>query len=534
MSGTPSANSHDRGPAPGRKPRSRLAFSMGALFSVLTAICLFQAYRTNRQIAKYYTPAPAVNYNPQVAPYAFRDDDFVDPLDPRPATALLQERVQTISARIAELNSRGNAKLAADMQTALDKVLANREGPYPLDGTPQLHAIGIYDDGDPKDKVNTIDRHDVGDAHVRVTYAGAPIIVVLCAYDPVRWIVKVELGVQLKKVILAGHHRQQIQGIPDDVPIEGHVTGVRDRLYGFYACRSVDVPAAAERTKELTGLEAATFFTTHEYEGTPFVIGPGVSEWTASMTLRALDDLYQEAVRADRATLAKKLAGHIFTDTAHSAPNRLGGYRSSIAKFSVFGPFAETLQPLEQPTIEFAIDPRGPSFFGWHDGIVTIDPESGTTTPWPAQGVESHPGDACLAFDTKRKRLLIWSRDLVAVDILKKEAVQVCKGKPDVRAIAYCEEEDRIYACCAPYDGDSHDLVSEVRTYNHRGAELTRTKLVVPIPGGTLKTTMVGDKLLVMTLGGRNENGYFVTSDTNYVIDPKTGKLLFACKRQPR
>src|SRR5687767_15329110 len=83
----------------GRKPRSRFTYSIGALFGAMTAFCLYQAYRTNQQVLKYYTPAPAVDYDLDVEPYPFTDADFVHPLDPRPATVQLQERVQVITDR---------------------------------------------------------------------------------------------------------------------------------------------------------------------------------------------------------------------------------------------------------------------------------------------------------------------------------------------------------------------------------------------------------------------------------------------------
>src|SRR5688572_23705166 len=85
--------------APRRLGRNRFAFSLGALFLVITAICLYQGYRTNRQVEKYYTPAPIAAYSPADTPYEFTDSDFAYPLDPRPATVQLQERIRVISDR---------------------------------------------------------------------------------------------------------------------------------------------------------------------------------------------------------------------------------------------------------------------------------------------------------------------------------------------------------------------------------------------------------------------------------------------------
>lgn len=138
--------------------------------------------------------------------------------------------------------------------------------------------------------------------------------------------------------------------------------------------------------------------------------------------------------------------------------------------------------------------------------------------------------------------MLVWGEGLAAIDVLKKEATLLRKGNPAIAALTYSPADDLLYACCAPYDGDSSNvMLSEIRTFNHRGAELSRTKLAVPIggpsrpfPAGTAKITMIGDKLLITQLGSHDGNHQLITSKTNYIFDPQTGKLLFACRRQPR
>ena len=386
---------------------------------MVTGVCFYQAYRANQQLLKYYTPTPPIHYRPASTTYSFTDDDFVEPLDPRLATVRLLEQIGVISGRIEELRSCGQAEPASKMQAQLERILANREGPYPVDGKLQLHAIGVYDGGDPKDRVNQIDGHAVGDAHVHVRYQGASLVLGLCAYDPVRWIIQVEPGVQIKKVVVGGYYQQQIQGLPADTPVEGQVEGGRDNRYAFYADTPVEAQAAGVRFRELTGLVPTTIYTTHEYRGSPFVVGPGDAEWTATMTLHALNSLYWEAVRERRRKVAQQLVEHSFPDVACVASGRHGGFATSFATHSVFGPYVADMQPLAQATTQFAVDPRGPSFFGWSSrGIVTIDPKTGEVTPWPIAGIQASHFGAKLAFDTRRNRLLVWGQELWAVDIL--------------------------------------------------------------------------------------------------------------------
>lgn len=519
-------------PPTSRRPRFRLAYSLGALLCVVTGICVYQAYRANQQILKYYTPAPVANYDLNVKPYQFTDADFVHPFDPRPATIQLEERVQIVTDRIAELRSRGELNTADEMQSRLDKILANRDGPYPIDGKLQLHAVGVYR----------------GSPFVRITYTDAPLVVSLCAYERVRWTVDLAPGVKLKRLILAGHHRQDVDGLPDGFPVEGQFTlGTLIRQYSFHADRPQEVPAASKNLRELTRLEPTTFLTAHEDEAEPFVIGPGNPEWTATMTLNALDSLYQDAVREDRTGLAKELVAHSFPEVDCTSSRRPGlGFNANFAIHSIFGPYASTVRPLPGATAAFAVDPRGPSLFGFNwrdDGLITADPASGTWAAWPVTGLDVQPHrEASLAFDTRRQRLLVWGQDLFSVDILKKQATLVRNGNPSICALTYSHTDDLLYACCASGDRGSSDvLMTEICTFNQYGAELSRTKLSIPIPApsrpfltGTMKLSTVGDKLLVTLLGSEDGNGYFNASDTNYIIDPQTGQLLFACRRKPR
>ncbi|MCI0361883.1 MAG: hypothetical protein L0211_25660 [Planctomycetaceae bacterium] len=218
--------------------------------------------------------------------------------------------------------------------------------------------------------------------------------------------------------------------------------------------------------------------------------------------------------------------------------------QARFAVHSIFGPYAATLRPLDKSTVSFAVDPRGPSLFGFNsreaEGVVTIDPKAGKVAPWPIAGMEAQLHyDSCLAFDTRRQRLLIWGRDLLAVDVLKKQPVMVRKGHPGICALTYSHDDDRLYALCRTWDGSwSKALISDLRTYNHRVAELSRVQLSIPIPGSRIsnstKLAMVGGKLLAMPIGSEDTNGQFIPCSTNYIFDPHSGKLLFACRRQPR
>lgn len=73
----------------------------------------------------------------------------------------------------------------------------------------EVHAIGVRDSSNPDGKIN-----------IKVNQDGRPIILVLMAYEPITWNIKMEQGT-IEGIILAGYHAQQITGITN-VPIHAY------------------------------------------------------------------------------------------------------------------------------------------------------------------------------------------------------------------------------------------------------------------------------------------------------------------------
>lgn len=544
----------------GKRPlRACLRYARAGLFVVLAAVCVVQALRTRRQVLKYSVPPegkPAVELNSEVQPvpalgqahYQFVDEDFVEPFDPRPAVAQLADRVQAITERITQLSAAGQADRAADMQVRLDTILTRREGPYSQDGVPQLHAIGMYCGGAPWVSIAGMRSKGRGTARIKVTHHGVPLVLVFCAYFPMHWILEVEPNIQIQRVILCGHYSQEIEGQPSDVTIEGQVNDHVDPAYSFYAETALEGLPVAKRLEELTGLKPTTFQIMRQYQGTPVIIGPSGDEWTAAMAMFSLGPLYKEAVRECRRQIAQELVGQHFADVSCSIVSRSNVVEAALAQYSIFGPYASSLQPLERGSTQLVIDPRGPTLFGFqrNQGIVVFDGLAGAARHWPVPTVEfrSHR-ETYLAYDTRRNRLLAWDVNLLAIDPDTHEATVVREGNPFVRGLAHSPAEDLLYACCASSQRESvcnQVTITDLCTFTAQGEEVSRVKLGVPIPGGdwndttpAIKMRIVGDKILVTAIGscGCSDTPY-ISSDTNYVFDPKTGRLLLACRRKPR
>lgn len=106
----------------------------------------------------------------------------------------------------------------------------------------ELHMIGVYEGDLPdgvketswRDRCTDSNGTDAPSLECRQKYAGrreprkvtveidygAPLVLALMSYEPVIWEIEGEGPSQLKKVILAGYHGQDISGVGDDVPVD--------------------------------------------------------------------------------------------------------------------------------------------------------------------------------------------------------------------------------------------------------------------------------------------------------------------------
>lgn len=108
---------------------------------------------------------------------------------------------------------------------------------------------------------------------VHVSYQIKPIILALMAYEPTLWSVEVADGVIVERVILAGYHAQQLEGIRDGVPTEVYTydpspcAACRQDLRYFYA-----YDRSHPRLTEITGKNPSSF--QGRYTGKDFAIPP--------------------------------------------------------------------------------------------------------------------------------------------------------------------------------------------------------------------------------------------------------------------
>ncbi|MEL7037352.1 MAG: hypothetical protein AAFO04_17285 [Cyanobacteria bacterium J06592_8] len=127
------------------------------------------------------------------------------------------------------------------------------------DGDRELHLVGVYE----SHRYHRRNDHPVGEAQVKVSRRGKPIILALSSYEPVNWNIQVEPGVEIEKIILNGYHDQKVTGV-SGVPIEEYSyedTGkyLGDFVYQWSSVNPQKTPALVSQLNQLTGTQLTSF-----------------------------------------------------------------------------------------------------------------------------------------------------------------------------------------------------------------------------------------------------------------------------------
>jgi len=124
-----------------------------------------------------------------------------------------REMVEDIQRRIRVLNARGDVEEAAKMAEKLAFFVTQAKGDYSATSeAPEIHVVGIHEPNGRNGRK----------APIRVSYTGAPIILVLTAYNPADWQVTTDDGVRLQEVIATGYHLQKVSAAPEDTSVTIH------------------------------------------------------------------------------------------------------------------------------------------------------------------------------------------------------------------------------------------------------------------------------------------------------------------------
>ncbi|WP_223146640.1 hypothetical protein [Methylomonas albis] len=154
----------------------------------------------------------------------------------------------------------------------------------------ELHIIGVYEGalvngqqeqpwwakcvGDKSNSATMLDchqkyagQHTQKTITVTLSRSSVPKVIALMAYEPVKWKISGADGTNLQKVILAGYHGQDVEGVPAEVAVDVYSNDsspcqICTRQSGaFYAYEkdSREYTQAVEKLHTITGLRPASF-----------------------------------------------------------------------------------------------------------------------------------------------------------------------------------------------------------------------------------------------------------------------------------
>src|SRR6218665_2151976 len=123
----------------------------------------------------------------------------------------------------------------------------------------EVHFLGVYQSA--KETSSPLpagikgNRH--GDIQVAIHRKGVPIILVLTSYEPVRWVLMPEEGVNIAGIILSGYYRQTVTGAASTIPVlsTSYVQPQTNVPYFYsYDEKSPDLTMHKVRIQGLTGV----------------------------------------------------------------------------------------------------------------------------------------------------------------------------------------------------------------------------------------------------------------------------------------
>jgi hypothetical protein len=141
-------------------------------------------------------------------------------------------------------------------------------------------VVGLYEGQYPPGVQHSGDFHPQGAAWVKVTYTAAPVILVLCAYEPVKWHVEAAKDVRIASVILSGYHWQELAGLPAETSVLqlAREANAGAWFFAYKKDREYDAGLAA-KVRKVTNREIVTFQGMYAFQGQPLLVGPESAEW---------------------------------------------------------------------------------------------------------------------------------------------------------------------------------------------------------------------------------------------------------------
>lgn len=444
-------------------------------------------------------------------------------------------KVAAIEKRIAELKAADRqleARELAEKHSELMDCIRERT-PLPKSAEEvELHVVGVYEGRADTDQT----------AAVTVTYAEKPVILALCAYEPVWWTIEVRPGVKIEKILLGGSHHQEIEKMPAGIKVESHVAEDGDRdSFQAYSLTDDSYPATIRTLKQLTGRTPATFTGAYRAGQEPLVVGDSNPDWRLQQLLSLIDQLYKVATAEQRQRVAETLEKITFFGVYLDPADK---YRraTAVGTLKVSGPLVDTLRPIQPSLTQLAIDPKTSKAYGvtMHE-LFEVDLATGKTMELKLANRKDLPRfswTAGVAFDTQRRRLLVMTSHVYSrvyaydVDDDHWSLLTTSRGAL-FGGVAYHAKEDVLYM---PGREGSSGHCTALHKFTPDGNALEVIQLSEPILNeqsslGRMQITSLNDEMFVIIPAPSKEADVSGSSRVTrvYVVNRHTGEIIYSC-----
>jgi len=470
-------------------------------------------------------------------------------IDPQTFSKLL-----SIEKEIHRLQIAGFTDVARKMRIELHSFVKQATGQISNNvGQPEMHFVGVYEGLLPKNKKRQFRQHPEGLVEVSVEYAGGPIILVLSSYEPVLWKLKVSKTADIRRLILAGHHKQRLEGLPKSVVIQQSFKGKRLRSLGLPGRDDEQMLKSIRLLKQMTNTRPATMLGSYGYRGAPFVVGPSNGDWRRQLLEQRIQSAYQKATEFERQQRRKRFQAVRFQGIFHKRQVRDSQRRRRPAaqtvwfsSFTPSGPLASTMLPVSAQGQHVTLDPKKQSFYAIANHHVALLEQKTNQlkqlSPIPPN-VPKLSWPSALTFDAKRRRLVLVSFGgqgfmyAYSVDTKKWKLITSLKHR-GMSAICYAANKDVIYGLHKQHRGPSR-----LFTYSPGGVLLNETAVnLPPNPGnsrlrrggsGGVQLCTAGGYVALMSRKSEVQGTKVVERSKCYIIDPKNGRIVFSDWMKP-
>jgi len=391
----------------------------------------------------------------------------------------------------------------------------------------EVHVVSIYEGA--KDPAGG----GVRLAAVMVDRPDVEVTLVLNAYDPVSWDVTATPKTKIKKVILAGYHRQAAV-VPQNAPIDPMFHESREGkpyLYFPYKMDSARFRPVAQALKELTGQEVRSFRGAYQFDP------------TNPLTVDSVQDDSRLASDYPKPTPAGELPKVKFQAT-HLTPAGRFDVAASFGDFTQAGPVRDSLKPLPKDIRRLAFDPKGKKYYGltMHE-VHEVDFDKKTSTKMDL-GLLKLSWPKAITFDTKANRLLVVASKAIFEYDPATENWKLLADFPrgiDLVGLAYHEKNNTLYGLGKEFAGEDDSRRPTLYELNAKGAFVKATELPAPMfpgligrgPDHGIQLVSAGTHLSVIVGGAspRDSDGKPAKSESFlFLIDPASEKVTLGWK----